>query len=364
VWFRQTESYLGNASFDIPVLAAANVDNSNVEDRDVIAGVTTGTNVGRFQVWQNQAFGYVGQVPGKVGTTTNPAAPNSQYWDNPGTGEVKGLAVGDLNEDGSPDVVLGTKTASNQGKIEVWWGDGAGNFTHTASLDVYSASGEVRSVAIRDMNADGYPDIVAGTKTNTADTSGNIDILYSNTLSIRRFTTTYTVAAGGSVYAIAVGRMDADSYPDVITAVRTGNITGKIEFWRNSGIIIGALTRKDEQATPGPAISVAIGRIDFGNASNDIVVGTSGAGGATPPAVQVFFCDPNATNGAIIPNVFSWADANAGGSVNAVAVGKLQCSQDSPDTDPLADIVAGTATSASTGDLVIYMNPYASLIVP
>ena len=93
-------------------------------------------------------------------------------------------------------------------------------------------------------------------------------------------------------------------------------------------------------------------------------MGTSGAGGATPPAVQVYFCDPSATGGAIIPNIFSWADANAGGSVNAVAVGKLQCSMNTPDTDPLYDIVAGTATSASTGDLVIYMNPYASLIVP
>jgi hypothetical protein len=214
------------------------------------------------------------------------------------------------------------------------------------------------------MNADGYADIIAGTKTNSGDTSGNIDIFFSNGLTTRRFTTTYSIATGGSVYSIAVGRMDADSNPDVITAVRTGNLTGKIEFWKGSGLMIGALARRDEQATPGPAISVAIGPIDYGNASNDIVVGTSGAGGATPPAVQIYFCDPNATGGAIIPNSFSWADANAGGSVNAVAIGKLQCSQDTPDNDPLNDIVAGTATSASTGDLVIYMNPYASLIVP
>jgi hypothetical protein len=62
--------------------------------------------------------------------------------------------------------------------------------------------------------------------------------------------------------------------------------------------------------------------------------------------------------------VYSWADANAGGAVNALAIGKLECSQDYPDTDPLADIVAGTATSTSTGDLVIYLNPYASTVLP
>jgi prepilin-type N-terminal cleavage/methylation domain-containing protein len=364
VWFRQTESYLGNASYDIPVLAIANIDSSAVENRDVITGVASGTNTGRIQVWQNQALGYAGETHGKVGTTTTPCAPNNQYYDNPGTGEVRGLAIGDLNGDGLLDVAIGTKTATNAGKIEVWWGDGGGHYAHTAALDVYAASGEVRSVQIRDMNADGFPDIIAGTKTNTADTNGNIDIFFSNGLLTRRFTTTYSVATGGSVYMIAVGRMDNDSYPDVVTAIRTGNVTGKIEFWHNNATMIGALSRRDEQATPGPAISVAVGPIDWPNGFNDIVVGTSGAGGATPPAVQIFFCDPAATGGAIIPNLFSWCDANAGGAVNAVAVAKLQCSMDTPDTDQLFDVVAGTATSASTGDLVIYMNPYASLIVP
>jgi hypothetical protein len=152
--------------------------------------------------------------------------------------------------------------------------------------------------------------------------------------------------------------------PDVVTAIRTGNNTGKIEFWHNNGTLAGALTRRDEQATPGPALSVAVGQLDAGNLSNDIVVGTAGAGGSTPPAVQIYFCDANAAAGAIIPNSFSWADANAGGSVNAVAIGKIECSLDHLDQDGLADVVAGTATSASTGDLVIYLNPYSSTIVP
>jgi hypothetical protein len=166
------------------------------------------------------------------------------------------------------------------------------------------------------------------------------------------------------VYGLVVARMDNDGVPDVVTAIRTGPTTGKIEFWQNKGTMVSALVRRDEQATPGPAIAVAVGRIDYGNFGNDIVVGTSGAGGGTPPAVQAFFCDPDAAGGAIIPNVFSWADANAGGSVNALAIGKLECSQDRLDDDPLNDIIAGTATSASTGDLVIYLNPYAATIIP
>jgi hypothetical protein len=269
-----------------------------------------------------------------------------------------------LNGDGRIDVAVGTTTNTNQGKVEVWWGENSGKFNHSTSLDVYTATGEVRSLAIADMNADGYPDIVAGTKTNNADTQGNLDIYYNNGLSITRFTTVYSVAAGGSIYSIGVARMDNNSYADVVTAVRTGNNTGKVEFWQGNGTIVGALTRRDEQATPGPAISLALGPLDFGNTSIDIAVGTAGAGGATPPSVQAFFCDPAASGGAIIPNIFSWSDANAGGAVNALAIGRIECSQDRPGDDPLSDIVAGTATSASTGDLVIYLNPYSSTIYP
>jgi hypothetical protein len=213
------------------------------------------------------------------------------------------------------------------------------------------------------MNLDGYPDIVAGTKTDTQDTHGNIDIFYNNTLSLTRFTTVYTVASGGSIYALAARIMDGDSYPDVVTAIRTGNNSGKIEFWHNNGTMAGALTRLDEQATPGPAISLAIGNLDLGT-GNDIVVGTAGAGGSTPPAVQAYFTNPLALAGAIIPNVFSWSDANAGGAVNAITVGKLECSQDRLNDDALNDIIAGTATSASTGDIVIYLNPYTATILP
>lgn len=364
VYFQATESYLGNASYDIPALAAMDVDGSGTNTRDVVSGVVTGANVGRFQVWRNQAFGGPGEVRGQVGAVTSPVTPNSQYYDNPGTGEVSAVALDDLNGDGRVDVVVGTKTNTNAGKVEVWWGAGNGTYSHIIGQDVYTAGGEVRSVSIVDMNLDGHLDIVAGTKTNTADTGGNLEIYFSNGLSSIRFTTVYSVASGGSVYAVGTARMDNDSYPDVVTAIRTGATTGKIEFWHNNGTMVNALTRRDEQATPGPAISLALGPLDFGNTSVDIAVGTSGAGGGTPPAVQAYFCDPAAAGGAIIPNVFSWSDANAGGSVNALAIGRIECSQDRPGDDPLPDIVAGTATSASTGDLVIYLNPYSSTIIP
>ena len=98
--------------------------------------------------------------------------------------------------------------------------------------------------------------------------------------------------------------------------------------------------------------------------NNDIVVGTAGGGGGIPPAVQAFFCDRTQTGANVMPALQSWADANAGGPVNAIAVGRLQCSQDHLDQDPLPDIVAGVATSSSTGTINIYLNPYSATFGP
>jgi hypothetical protein len=363
-YFQQTESYLGNASYDVASLAAANVDNSSAFARDVVAGVITGPNTGRFQVWQNQAFGGAGETPGKIGATTTPGTPNGTFYDNPGTGEVNAVAIGDFNKDGYPDVVNGQKTGTNTGRIGVWWGNGAGGYSHNSGLDVYTASGEVRSVSVADMNGDGYLDIVAGTKRDNLDRLGSADIFFSNGAASPRFTTVYSVAVGGSVYGIGTALMDADDMPDVVVAVKTGNTTGKAEFWHNNGTMVSALTKRDEIATAGPATALALGPLVFNSTNIDIVVGTAGAGGGTPPAVQAFFCDPNGVSGNIIPPTLSWADANAGGPVNALAIGRLECSQDVPDTDPVPDIVAGTSTGASTGDIVIYLNPYSSTVLP
>ncbi len=158
--------------------------------------------------------------------------------------------------------------------------------------------------------------------------------------------------------------MDADAYPDVVVACKTGNNTGKCEFWHNNGTMTSSLTKQDEITTDGPATAVTVGPLVYNSSNNDIVVGTAGAGGGTPPAVQAFFCNPSGASGNIIPAAQSWSDANAGGTVNAVAIGKLECSQDHLDQDPVPDIVAGTSTSASTGDIVIYLNPYSSTVGP
>ena len=66
-----------------------------------------------------------------------------------------GMAVADLNRDGREDLV--TSHVAENAAIHVFYGDGAGGWSGSASLEPTSAS----DVAIGDLNEDGRPDIVS-----------------------------------------------------------------------------------------------------------------------------------------------------------------------------------------------------------
>ncbi|MDZ4806544.1 MAG: VCBS repeat-containing protein, partial [Candidatus Eisenbacteria bacterium] len=220
--------------------------------------------------------------------------------------------------------------------------------------DVYVAAGEVQSVVVADFNADGRPDIATGCKTSNNNNNGKFDIFTMNASPLGKFTKLSTTTAGGNIRALAVARMNSDSTPDLILGERTGNAAGRVELWANDGA--GAFTMVDYATADGAVTCVAVGLIDQ-DAAMDIVAGNEAR------TVQSWFCDnTQAVN--VIPANEDWADANTGGTVNAVAIGKIETSVDTPGNDPLNDIVVGTAITATTGDIIIYLNPYVDVITP
>ncbi|TPW03416.1 MAG: hypothetical protein FD129_3049, partial [bacterium] len=220
--------------------------------------------------------------------------------------------------------------------------------------DVYVAAGEVQSVKLADLNADGRLDIVTGCKTTTNNNNGSFDIFTMNASPLGRFTKLSTTTAGGNVRHVAIGQMNNDAFPDLVLGERTGTNSGRVELWTNDGL--GVFTMVDDAVADGAVTCVALGLIDQ-DAALDIVAGNEAR------TVQAWFCD-NTDATAVIPDTESWADANTGGTVNAVAIGKIESSTDTPGDDPLFDIVVGTAITATTGDIVIYLNPYVDVITP
>lgn len=128
----------------------------------------------------------------------------------------KALAVGDLNNDNSLDIVC---VAEKDAKIVWFQNDGA----ETPNFNMWAvASGltGVNRVTLTDYNHDALQDII------TATTAGNKILYYSNGGGTTPAFTPYTIGTQKSgVTALASGDLDGDTFPEVIAANANGTMS-------------------------------------------------------------------------------------------------------------------------------------------
>jgi VCBS repeat protein len=200
------------------------------------------------------------------------------------------VAIGDLNGDGNVDLAVGNLTLGSPavGTVTIELGDGFGTFVPT----YYPATGNGnKSVAIKDLNADGKPDIVSA---NYLDGTASVLIGNGN----GTFQPKVDYATGASSYSVALEDVSGDGKPDIVTA--NG---GSVSVLLGNGN--GTFQAKLDQATGG--VSVAIGDLN-GDGKPDIVT----ANGASTVAVIL-----NNGSGTFQPPV----DVGTGISPNSVAIG-------------------------------------------
>jgi hypothetical protein len=128
--------------------------------------------------------------------------------------DPRGLAIGDVNGDGMPDVV----TANMSGAVTVLLGIGAGNLGlptyHPASLGAYG-------VAIGDLNGDGLLDIVATTSSYGATKYNSIEYLLNT--GGGTFALSNPITVGSEPVGIALADIDRSGRLDIFTANRSSN---------------------------------------------------------------------------------------------------------------------------------------------
>jgi Big-like domain-containing protein/VCBS repeat protein/FG-GAP repeat protein len=77
------------------------------------------------------------------------------------TGRPDSLALADINGDGHSDIILVTVDSSAVGHLQVMLGDGKGNFAAPAEI-LTGTSGPITNPVIADLNGDGHVDIAFG----------------------------------------------------------------------------------------------------------------------------------------------------------------------------------------------------------
>jgi hypothetical protein len=135
---------------------------------------------------------------GAVQTLNTPA-----LWANPG---LAGVAVGDFNGDGKPDIVVANSGVAVSGNsIGVLLNNGNGTF----GTQTYTVGGSPNAVAIGDFNCDGKLDII------TANANGTISVLFNN--GNGTFGTAQNYAIGGPANSVAAGDFNHDGFLDIAT---------------------------------------------------------------------------------------------------------------------------------------------------
>jgi FG-GAP-like repeat/FG-GAP repeat len=255
-----------------------------------------------------------------------PSAPASLGFSAPvsfdADGAVNSLAVADFNADGKPDIATANAGDGTSGASVLLDQTAPGAATPLFGGPTPFTTGvEPVSIATADINLDGKPDLVTA---NSCCGGNGASVLLNTTpggAATASFAGPSHFVAGAGPTAVALGDLNADGKPDLVTSVTPPVGTGSVEVLLNT-TSPGAATPSFTDAVPFAAgskpSSVAIGDLD-GDGRPDLAVTDSASTGPNGVLALV-----NATpNGATTPSFGSPAGFATRGDARGVAIGDL-----------------------------------------
>jgi VCBS repeat protein/FG-GAP repeat protein len=174
---------------------------------------------------------------------------------NVGTGVgPNSVTTGDMNGDGNMDLVAANASGAEKA-VWVVLGRGDGTFVERAD---YATAGSPLSVAVKDLNGDSKPDLVAAN-----DSGSDVSVRLGN--GDGTFQAKHEFTTGLYPSSVAIEDVDSDSRPDIVTANFGG---ASVSFLKGKGD--GDFYTKIDYATGNAPSWVAIGDVT-GDGTLDIV---------------------------------------------------------------------------------------------
>jgi hypothetical protein len=145
------------------------------------------------------------------------------------------VVVSDLNQDGKPDLITANALSNNISILQN--NSSAGNFSFGSHTDLNAGKGP-RNIAVGDLNGDGKPDIVVA-NFNNGD-SGTVSVFRNTSQNgIISFDAATNIQTGNGTVDVSIADINLDGRPDIIAT--SGN-SGIFSILKNTSVGSGALT--------------------------------------------------------------------------------------------------------------------------
>jgi type II secretory pathway pseudopilin PulG len=239
VWFCQNSGTVGSFPTTYS-LAYKTTDQGDVQS--VLTADLAGGTYPDILVGTKSPTAYTGSI--ELWTNSNAASPTfTQTEKYPGTflpagsiGEVACMALGDLNGDGVSDLVVGHKFATG-GRVSFFKGMGKTASPRFALQMAWGFTNEpVTALCLADVDQDGYLDVVVGTQ--TAADGGRLMLLRNG--GSFSFTLPRVVDAPGVVTALVAADFGGSTGTDIAVGFHTGSssyVGGVRIYYLDSGTI-------------------------------------------------------------------------------------------------------------------------------
>ncbi|MDP2886152.1 MAG: FG-GAP-like repeat-containing protein [Ignavibacteria bacterium] len=221
-----------------------------------------------------------------------------------GTGP-EGIALGDVDGDGKPDLVVVNNVSSSVSVFRNTSTSGSITSGSFAPKVDFTTGAFPCSVAISDIDGDGKQDLVVANYGSNSAVSVFRNTSSSGSITSGSFAPKVDFATGTNPYSLAISDIDGDGKPDIVTANNGSNTVSLFRNTSSSGSITsGSFTAKTDFAVGTGPSGVVLSDVD-GDGKPDIIITNQNSNTVsilrnmitlTPPTITSFTPTRNALN--------------------------------------------------------------------